>query len=770
MKGDFSRLRFDASRHYTSVLQQQGRVALDADTNEQCAINEYLRGTEAVDIIGSFGGPVGNEGFAISISGNTIQIGAGHYYVRGLLCENAAPLGYANQPYLIHPSVSDTQLLAELQNGSASAVQVWLEVWQRLVTALEDACLREPALGQADTTARVQTVWRVIAEPVAAAQARASGAGATALRARVEGELSRLQMAGTALAPAAEDCCAQMYQPQVGLPAGKMMAQTTGGSSDCSCQPTPAAGYRGLENQLYRVEIHHGGDEKTATFKWSRENGSVVAAVTNIFGSQVFVDRMGPDANLGFAAAEWVEIIDDTDQFGPTPNQSGGLFQVKSTTPEHLSLTMTTPVVGVDSTKNPRLRRWDQSGLSAGPNGIPLSAQTWVNLESGIQIQFSPGQYQPGDYWLLPARTASGQIDWPPCDSDGSPSQPPHRIHVHRAPLACLHLDPGTRQLRVDDCRRQFPALTDLTSSAAAPALHVVKLNWANDDIMTFDQLLAKGLQITLDQAPTGRLDSGNVQVSWEVPVLSNTEPLAVIAGAAPIVLRTAMPLDGQVTASGTTILWTIPFRTGHADNIHLIAVAEMNALLMQGSSYASFTRMRIRLMGEMIYGGAADSPRFLDGRSSGRPGVRSDGVTPRNDLVLPSGANQGASDFESWLYLAPTVTIVSLTVQPNAISFATGQPPPPPQATVTINYAPLTDTQISLSVTTPPGVSSVVSVPAKVTIPKGKASATFPVSAGNTGSATPATFVIVASLQTAIGIPTTQTANLTVTGAVIIK
>ena len=34
MKGDFSRIRFAPSRNYTAVLQQQGRVALDADQNE----------------------------------------------------------------------------------------------------------------------------------------------------------------------------------------------------------------------------------------------------------------------------------------------------------------------------------------------------------------------------------------------------------------------------------------------------------------------------------------------------------------------------------------------------------------------------------------------------------------------------------------------------------------------------------------------------------------------------------------------------------------
>ena len=55
-----------------------------------------------------------------------------------------------------------------MSSGKATSIQVFLEVWERLVTALDDPCLREPALGQADTTARVQTVWRVVAEPVLA--------------------------------------------------------------------------------------------------------------------------------------------------------------------------------------------------------------------------------------------------------------------------------------------------------------------------------------------------------------------------------------------------------------------------------------------------------------------------------------------------------------------------------------------------------------------------------------------------------------------------
>ena len=58
MKGDFSRDTFDAVKHYSRVLMQQGRVQLDADWNEQQSINQYRTTTEARDVIG-FSGEIG---------------------------------------------------------------------------------------------------------------------------------------------------------------------------------------------------------------------------------------------------------------------------------------------------------------------------------------------------------------------------------------------------------------------------------------------------------------------------------------------------------------------------------------------------------------------------------------------------------------------------------------------------------------------------------------------------------------------------------------
>ena len=43
MSGDYSRESFDPRRHFSAVRMQQGRVALDADWNEQGAIVEGAR-------------------------------------------------------------------------------------------------------------------------------------------------------------------------------------------------------------------------------------------------------------------------------------------------------------------------------------------------------------------------------------------------------------------------------------------------------------------------------------------------------------------------------------------------------------------------------------------------------------------------------------------------------------------------------------------------------------------------------------------------------
>jgi hypothetical protein len=488
MKGDFSRIRFTAEKNYTAVLQQQGRVALDADANEQTAIDAYLRDTTNLDVIGSCGGPAHDAGFAISIQNGKIRIGRGRYYIAGILVENDRDQNYADQRFLIPSGPSDpsseSALMTALKDGQQS-VQFILQVWRRFVTELDDPCLVEPAIGQADTTARLQTVWRVLGVSSNSSPAVATTAPASDTEPSLNGAVfaNSTEAGGCNTNPIERlsSCCQALYRLGVPVHSGKMAAKTNPAGDDCGCQPIPAAGYQGLENQLYRVEIHSGGDYASATFKWSRENGSVVAKVTGVNGAIVTVNSLGPDANLGFQVNQWVELIDDTNLYGDTPNQPGVLFQIAALGPNNLQVTLSA-APNVNPSLNARMRRWDQQGNSAQPSGIPLSSAP-MTLEYGIEIDFSKdGNYVSGDYWTIPARASSGQIDWA-CGRNGDPFLPPDYFAIYQAPLACVEqsassaappagADPALLlrvEYRVQDCRITFPTLTAITCGNDGP-------------------------------------------------------------------------------------------------------------------------------------------------------------------------------------------------------------------------------------------------------------------------------------------------------------
>ena len=89
MKGDFSRQTFDRKKHYHGVLMQQGRVQVDADWNEQVHLEDYLRRTEAQDVIGLVGAPKYAGGFKVGLTPGDMDltISPGRIYVDGLLCE-----------------------------------------------------------------------------------------------------------------------------------------------------------------------------------------------------------------------------------------------------------------------------------------------------------------------------------------------------------------------------------------------------------------------------------------------------------------------------------------------------------------------------------------------------------------------------------------------------------------------------------------------------------------------------------------------------------
>jgi hypothetical protein len=445
MKADLTRSTFDRAKHYSSVRMQQGRVQLDADWNEQQDIVVHLERTETIDVIGSCGAPdhLQSEAKHFKVSANPgakdFTVAPGRIYVSGILCENESATKASDQPdlpkdaALAQMTTGPAKKLSELASGTFVA---YLDVWQRHITALEDGGIRETALNGPDTTTRLKTVWQVKLLEVAP--------GSTCV--------------GVPNLQAWKDLTADT--------SGTMTAKTDAAQSGTDpCAITAEGGYRGLENQLYRVEVHQGGPRASATFKWSRDNGSVVTRIksVDVANKRLTVEDTGKDVVLGFAPNQWVELVDDDMEL---LGVSGQLAQIASVNAGTRTIVLNQTPAPLNQTRNAKLRRWDQTGVGATTSGVAMAASV-VALEDGIGALFSDGasRYRPGDHWLVPARSSRAEIEWPrdPTDATVTLPKPRDGVRHYYCPLAVLTLGAGEFTL-AGDCRKLFPPLTALAS------------------------------------------------------------------------------------------------------------------------------------------------------------------------------------------------------------------------------------------------------------------------------------------------------------------
>ena len=443
MKGDFSRFTFDSNKQYTRVLHQQGRVLLDADWNEMVEIHCHDLCNVMRDLIGPYGGPVDNCGFRIigSSTGNRRRdrthcgklklkrgdflIDKGRYYVDGIACVNASETTYCTQPYLCTKPLRKGMYL------------VYLDVWERHITHIEDHEIREVALGGTDTATRTKVIWQVKTH-----------------------KLPRIMTCST-IQRSWQDLTYKWQPKNRG-----MLSAITKSNPNATSVPD---GYSGSENHLYRVEIHKAGRiTNKPTFKWSRENGTIAYKVLSVNidtpsdTTTVTFDRPSQSVPLPLQLQDWVEVLDDYCVLEARP---GSLLQVKEIDETNSQVTLQGLCSGSicnDQSSICIMRRWDQkqgkgSEIQDGAIVIKegLSENSWLDLENGIRIRFEPGgKYCTGDYWLIPARTQTGSIEWP-C-SDGSPTaRPPFGICHHFAPLSIVNFDTQGK-VNVRDCRLAF--------------------------------------------------------------------------------------------------------------------------------------------------------------------------------------------------------------------------------------------------------------------------------------------------------------------------
>lgn len=512
MKGDFARVSFDPSLHYSQVLQQQGRVLLEADWNEQAQIQLHLLRTLVHDLVGPCW--AAGSGFAITASTTNAdgsskslpltdwQLSPGHFYVDGILCVNEAACTLTQQPYAPTPDYGVADGKSGFENPPAGFA-LWLDVWERHLCAVEASGIADAALDGVDTATRAQVVWqlRLLDQPGAQRQlddittaltTRQQAADNPTDAAAIKQQLAevaalRMRLGGGDQANASPcESVRQLLDARATYASPRLRAELGPHETDDDpCVIAADTRYRGMENQLYRVEIHQGGPAGTASFKWSRENGSVVFAVTHSElgatadnGSAPLTATLagtGRDARLGLAANDWVELVDDRYTLG---QRAYPLLQVLAIDPANASVTLNVPKnitpwpLSDDPRQHPLLRRWDQRDAVNAQGVLAVAEGSTITLEDGIEITFEPGGvYATGDYWLIPARVAGdGQLDWPV--ANGMPaSLPPRGLH-HHAVLG-VSGDGG-----YDECCCRFDSLCELirASNKAAPGTSTHKL------------------------------------------------------------------------------------------------------------------------------------------------------------------------------------------------------------------------------------------------------------------------------------------------------
>ena len=441
MKTQLSRKTFDELKRYSGVYQQMGRMLTDADWNELSDLNKERLADIVTDIIGS-GTPKERGIMEITEQAdgsNSYRLLWGYAYVDGIVCQ----LRPDANALLTDPQAKAFEYLHQAdfpQAGSEPAgdYTLYLDVWERTVTTLEDPEIIDVGLHGADTCTRTQT-------------------------------MAQVKWCATDIEPENS-----LHNPAKGN--SLLSLQLRQGSTDIDdCDPCAdeIALQDNVGNYLFRVELHHvdydavTGAAQGVVFKWSSENGAEQYKLT--------------DKPAGFVSSRWAYefFSGESEQFASEKHL--GMHHAAGFTPirGELSETYSEPA-GYSL-----VRRWDGycelinnagiwtlvSGIDRGselsdgtavdaPGHIENGSAISINLESiTLDLDLADNQLVAGDFWQAEVRQATN-IAEPVLLS----SQIPQGIEHHYMTLGSV-IDDEFNAYESGQCKRfEFPALTDITA------------------------------------------------------------------------------------------------------------------------------------------------------------------------------------------------------------------------------------------------------------------------------------------------------------------
>lgn len=449
MSSDITRLSFDPKRHYRGVIAQQGRVTLDADSNEASAIAAESERAQLVDVVGPSGTP--DDGYRVDVAGSgDLTIRRGTMYVGGERVTLDADLDYADQPDWVDNAGDPLWSDPAAPDGDEA---VWLYLREQEVGAVEDPALLDVALGGPDTSERLRIVQRVVRS--ATGEDSCAGALGDLEKSWAEQGLTfdpetmRLESASTL----------QVSFQQVA-------------TGPTLCEPFAQGGYLGAENQLIRVQVASVDGSGAPTLVWGFDNAYFMyrisdAVVDGAAGTTTLTLASTPvDSFHQPATGQAVEVLraaahltQETAAADDYVAASTGVVTTCKTAynPDDGTVVVTT-TLDADMLASPLLflRVWQETA-PAGGGAVALG-------DTGVQVALASGSgmFHVGDYWQFAVRPATPTQVSPVyperiLDAPQSPDGP----RLWACPLAVIAWSDGAGT--VTDCRNHFDDLVTLT-------------------------------------------------------------------------------------------------------------------------------------------------------------------------------------------------------------------------------------------------------------------------------------------------------------------
>lgn len=371
----------------------------------------------------------------------------GRMYVEGILCQREHYETYLTQgEYHMARPIS---LGADTSNTvKAITYLVYADVWIRGVTHIEDPEIREIALNGSDTATRLKVTSQVKIKELE---------HKNSIREKIESATSEMQKLSSS------------------QKLGRLSTVTRGIDSE-------KLAYTGLDNRLYKIQIHDSGDarENPATFKWSKDNGSLVFPVSTMNPFSVILKPTGKSIQNMFMIGDIIEVIDDSQQLSEIPK--GALRRITDINLDEMTLswasTETDDASGLDylhseinakfvESLHPKIIKWDgikKVSISENTSGILLVDDNPQKTLSGhgIRIQFTDGIYVTGDYWNFTVRVLTGEIE-------RLANALPKGIKHHYVALALIEKEKGKQIKILEDLRKLRSLPSEIRHGTSQP-------------------------------------------------------------------------------------------------------------------------------------------------------------------------------------------------------------------------------------------------------------------------------------------------------------